>query len=355
MDLHLDQISKQFGERIAIKVPALTIESGRFFTFVGPSGSGKSTLLNLIAGRYQPTTGTIRVGKRGFEEPPAFERDIAFMLQEDALYMHRSTYDNIAFPLKIGEVPGSKINHRVRETAELLGVTDLLSHRLGELSGVEQQRVALGCAIIRKPRFLLLDEPLLRFDASLRFSVSKELKRLHRHLSITFIHSTSDQGQALSLSDQIAVLCKGRVLQVASPTRIYDEPANTFIGAFFGSPPMNVVPGILEKDGAAIEIGNRSFQLDGAVKEEFARDVLIGIRPEHFKVNRDPTTGWRGFVNFTESHGSVTCLKVECDGAEFVVLGPGDCVLRPGDQVGLRVAAKNIHVFDERGDRLTLL
>ena len=355
MDLHLDQLSKRFGGTIAIEIPALTIKSGQFFTFVGPSGCGKSTLLNLIAGFDHPTTGTVRAGARALGDLPPRDRDIAFVSQAYALYPHCSAYDNIAFPLEVARVPRPEIDRRVRKTAALLGLTELLSRRPRQLSGGGRQRVALGRAIVRQPRCFLFDEPLSNLDSPLRASMRKELKRLHKHLGTTFIYVTHDQDEALSLSDQIAVLREGRMLQVASPTRIYNQPVNTFVGSFFGSPAMNVVPGILEKDGSAIQIGNRNFQLDGAIQEEFARDVLIGIRPEHLHVRSDPTTGWPGTVIFTETHGSVTHVEVEFDDARLVALRTGDCALRPGDQVGVRIAAENLHVFDDRGDRLTLV
>ena len=355
MDLHLEQLSKRFGGTTAIEIPSLTIESGQFFTFVGPSGCGKSTLLNLIAGLDQPTTGTVRAGDRVLNDLAPRERDVSFVFQTYALYPHRTAYDNIAFPLEVAGVPRDDIDRRVKETAELLGLTDLLSRRPKQLSGGERQRVALGRAIVRKPRIFLFDEPLSNLDAPLRASMRKELKRLHAQLATTFIYVTHDQDEALSLSDQIAVLREGRVLQVAPPTRIYDHPINTFVGSFFGSPPMNIVPGILEKDGSAIQIGNRNFSLDGAIKEEFARDVLIGIRPEHVQVRSDPTTGWPGTVTFSEVHGSMTHVEVELDDARLIALVSGDCPFRPGDRVAVRVAAPHLHVFDDRGDRLTLV
>ena len=218
MDLHLEQLSKRFGGTTAIEIPSLTIESGQFFTFVGPSGCGKSTLLNLIAGLDQPTTGTVRVGDRVLNDLAPRERDVSFVFQTYALYPHRTAYDNIAFPLEVAGVPRDDIDRRVKETAELLGLTDLLSRRPKQLSGGERQRVALGRAIVRKPRIFLFDEPLSNLDAPLRASMRKELKRLHAQLATTFIYVTHDQDEALSLSDQIAVLREGRVLQVAPPT-----------------------------------------------------------------------------------------------------------------------------------------
>ena len=355
MDLHFDQLSKRFAGTTAIEIPSLTIESGQFFTFVGPSGCGKSTLLNLIAGLDHPTTGTVRAGERVLNDLLPRERDVSFVFQTYALYPHRTAYDNIAFPLEVAGVPRAEINRRVQETAELLGLGELLSRRPRQLSGGERQRVALGRAIVRQPRFFLFDEPLSNLDAPLRASMRRELKRLHGRLGTTFIYVTHDQDEALSLSDRVAVLRGGRILQVASPTRIYDQPANTFVGSFFGSPAMNVVHGSLAKAGSAIQIGTCRVPLDGAIAEESARGVLIGIRPEHVRLRSDPTTGWLGTVTFAETHGSATHVEVALDDTQLVALEPGDCAFRPGDRVAVSVAAKHLHVFDDRGDRLTLV
>ena len=355
MDLHLEQLSKSFGGTTAIEIPSLTIESGRFFTFVGPSGCGTSTLLNLIAGLDQPTTGTVRAGDRVLNDLGPRERDVSFVFQTYALYPHHTAYDNIAFPLEVDRVPRDDIDRRVKETASLLGLTDLLSRRPQQLSGGECQRVVWARAIVKKPPIVLFDAPLSNLDAPLRASMRKELTQLHAQLGTTFIYVTHDQNDALSLSDQIAVLREGRVLQVATPTRIYDHPINTFVGAFFGSPAMNVVPGILEKDGSAIQIGNRNFPLDGAIEEEFVRDILIGIRPEHVQLRQDQTTGWPGTVILSEVHGNMIHVEVELDDARLVALVPGDCPFRPGDGVAVRISAPHLHVFDDRGDRLTLV
>ena len=354
MDLEIDQLSKRFGDTTAIEIPSLRIESGQFFTFVGPSGCGKSTLLNLIAGLEEPTTGTLRSGERVLNDLAPRERDVAFVFQTYALYPHRSVYDNIAFPLEVAKVPGAEIKRRVEETAELLGLTPLLSKRPKALSGGERQRVALGRAIVRKPKLFLFDEPLSNLDAPLRASMRKELKRLHSTLGTTFVYVTHDQEEALSLSDTIAVLRDGRVLQVGAPGEIYDRPVNTFVASFFGSPPMNLTPGILEKDGCAIQIGPRSFQVDGMIDEIYARDIIVGVRPEHVRLRPDPTSGWPGTVTFAESHGGVTHVEVQLDDARLLALERGAAPFRAGDRVAVGIAAKHFHVFNDRGTRLVV-
>ena len=354
MDLRLEQLSKRFGDQTVLDIPSLLIESGRFFTFVGPSGCGKSTLLNLIAGLEEPTTGTIRAGERLLNDLAPRDRDVAFVFQTYALYPHRTAYGNIAFPLEVSNVPRDEIARRVSETAELLGLTPVLSKRPKQLSGGERQRVALGRAIVRKPQLFLLDEPLSNLDAPLRASMRQELRRLHATLGTTFIYVTHDQEEALALSDRIAVLHDGRIVQVGSPDEIYGLPRNTFVASFFGNPPINLVPGILEKDGFAVQMGPRSFQLAGAVDETYVRDVIVGLRPEHVRMHPDATTGWPGTVTSAESRGSATHVEVQLDGARLVAVEQGAVSVRPGDRIAVSFASKHLHLFDDRGDRVTV-
>ena len=352
MDLRLEQLTKTFGDKRAVDIRSLVIESGEFFTFVGPSGCGKSTLLNLIAGLERPTTGTLWASDQRLNDLTPRERDVAFVFQTYALYPHRTVFDNIAFPLEMAKVSREKITHRVQETAALLNLTPLLSRRPRQLSGGERQRVALGRAIVRKPRFFLFDEPLSNLDAPLRASMRRELKRLHRHLGTTFIYVTHDQEEALSLSDRIAVLHDGRVEQCAAPAVVYEEPATTFVASFFGNPPMNLVPAILEKDGVAVEIGNRMIPLNGTIDEIYVRDVTVGIRPEHVRVLPGTETGWRATVTFVESRGGMSTVEVTAEGQRFVAVAADPSPHQVGDAVVLRILSRHLHVFDLKGGRL---
>ena len=349
MDLRLEQLTKAFGDKTAVDIRALVIASGEFFTFVGPSGCGKSTLLNLIAGLETPTAGTLWAGEQVLNEQTPRERDVAFVFQTYALYPHRTVFDNIAFPLEVAKVSRAEITQRVEETAELLDLAPLLSKRPRQLSGGERQRVALGRAIVRKPRFFLFDEPLSNLDAPLRASMRKELKRLHAHLGTTFIYVTHDQEEALSLSDRIAVLRDGRIQQCGTPLQIYDAPTTTFVASFFGSPPMNLVPAILEKEGVAVEIGNRMVQLHGTIDETYARDITVGVRPEHVRILPGSETGWRATVSFVESRGGVSTVEVIVEGERLVAIEHGSARHQVGDTVVVRIASQHLHVFDVKG------
>ena len=352
LELRLEGLTKRFGDTVAVAIPLLVIQPGEFFTFVGPSGCGKSTLLNLVAGLEEPTTGTLRVGDRVLNGLMPRERDVAFVFQNRTLYPHRTVFENIAFPLQVVRRPHDEVTRRVGETAELLNLTSLLAQRLGQLSDGERQRVALGHAIVSKPRLFLFDEPLSKLDAPLRASMRKELKRLHAHLGTTFVYVTHDQEDALSLSDQIAVLRDGTIQQCGSPSQIYLEPANTFAASFFGNPSINLVPAILEKDGAAVQIGIRSMQLAGIIEENYCRDVTIGIRPEHVRLSRDVASGWRGRVTFAESRDGVARVEVEVEGIRLASLERGEMGLQSGEPVAVHIAPPHLTVFDEKGWRL---
>ena len=197
MELRLDNLTKRFGDSLAVEIPSLTIAHGEFFTFVGPSGCGKTTTLNLIAGLEEPSGGTLTLGERVLNDLPPHRRDVAFVFQSYALYPHRTVFGNIAFPLEIAGVARTEIRRRVEEVAAMLGLTPLLGKRPSQLSGGERQRVALGRAVVRQPQLFLFDEPLSNLDAPLRAQMRKELKRLHRQLGTTFIYVTHDQEEAL--------------------------------------------------------------------------------------------------------------------------------------------------------------
>lgn len=352
LELHLEGLTKRFGDTVAVAIPVLVIQPGTFFTFVGPSECGKSTLLNLIAGLEEPTTGTLRVGDRVLNGLAPSERGVGFVFQNCTLHLHRTVFENIAFSLQMGRHLNDEVTRRVRETADLLGLTSLLAQRLGQLSDSERQRVALGYAIVSKPHLFLFDEPLSKFDAPLRASMSRELKRLHAHLGTTFVYVTHDQEDALLLSDQIAVLRDGTIQQCGSPSQIYREPANTFVASFFGRPSINLVPAILEKDGAAVQIGIRSIQLAGIIEENYCRDVTVGIRPEHVRLSRDVASGWRGHVTFAESRDGVARVEVEVEGTRLVSLERDETGLQLGEPVAVHIAPPHFIVFDENGWRL---
>jgi multiple sugar transport system ATP-binding protein len=282
----LTKIFKQ-GELGAVNEVDLVTREGEFLVFLGPSGSGKTTLLRMIAGLEHPTSGEILIGDRVVNDLTPRERRIAMVFQSYALYPHLSVYNNIAFPLKAQKVPKHTHKEKVEWAASLLGISGLLQRKPRELSGGERQRVALARAIVREPAVFLLDEPLSNLDAKLRLSAREELERFHRRVGTTTIYVTHDQVEAMAMGDRVMVLNKGIVRQLGTPKEVYDDPADTFVATFLGSPPMNL-----------IEYG----------------DVIIGFRPEHFRLAEEVKETDKVPFKFRVEN-------VEYLGAEFILSG----------------------------------
>jgi multiple sugar transport system ATP-binding protein len=357
MDLRLQNLSKHFGDKLAVEIPELVIHAGEFFTFVGPSGCGKSTTLNLIAGLEAPSAGALYLGDRRLNELPPHKRDVAFVFQTYALYPHRTVRENLAFPLELAGRPREEIRRRVEQTAEWLNITALLEKRPRQLSGGERQRVALGRAMVRQPQLFLFDEPLSNLDAPLRAQMRKELKRLHTELRTTFIYVTHDQEEALSLSDRIAVLHAGRIHQCATPREIYEQPVNTFVAGFFGSPAINFQPGAVAAEAGSLRlrIGTEHLRMDklppGLVGTE---RLVLGVRPEHVQVSREKSpAAWRARVTLVELHGGQSYLELEAAGVRWMAVGQADAGYRAGDTVWLELIRDRLHFFElESGVRL---
>jgi len=282
MSVELRNITKKFGDIVAVKNANLKINRGEFFVFLGPSGSGKSTLLRIIAGLDDPDEGEVLIDGIRVNELDPSQRDIAFVFQNYALYPHMTAYDNIAFPLRMRKVPKEQIHASVLEVANMLGITHLLSKYPYQMSGGEQQRVALARAIVRRPRVFLLDEPLSNLDAKLRVRLRFELRKLlHDQLQTTTIYVTHDQTEAMTMADRIAVINKGEILQVDSPSRLYEYPANTFVAGFIGTPPMNLLSGKIREQ--TLEIGN--LKIRASLPDIQSQEVIIGIRPQDLEIN----------------------------------------------------------------------
>jgi multiple sugar transport system ATP-binding protein len=274
------------GELGAVNDVNLATREGEFLVFLGPSGSGKTTLLRMIAGLETPTAGEILIGGKVVNDLPPRQRKIAMVFQSYALYPHLSVYNNIAFPLKAQGVDKKLHKEKVEWSADLLSIKHLLQRKPRELSGGERQRVALARAIVREPSVFLLDEPLSNLDAKLRASAREELERFHRRVGTTTIYVTHDQVEAMAMGDRIVVLNKGVVRQIASPKEVYDDPADTFVATFLGSPPMNL-----------IENG----------------DIIVGFRPEHFRPSNAAVDGGVRFKFRVDN--------IEYLGAEYIVSG----------------------------------
>jgi multiple sugar transport system ATP-binding protein len=262
---------------------ALTIGEGEFMVLVGPSGCGKTTLLRSIGGLEKISAGRIMIGDRDVTRLEPAARDLAMVFQNYALYPHMTVQKNLAYGLRVRKIPRAERERRVREVAAMLGLGDLLERRPGQLSGGQQQRVAMGRAIVREPQAFLMDEPLSNLDAKLRVTMRTSLQQLHKRLGTTTVYVTHDQIEAMTLGQRVAVMRDGRLQQVAAPQRLYDEPVNSFVAAFIGSPAMNLVEARLAGDSVAF--GGFSIPLHREHRPRFGSDagVVLGIRPEAFE------------------------------------------------------------------------
>src|SRR3990170_7317469 len=282
----IKDISKQYGDIQAIEGITFDVQNKEFLTILGPSGCGKTTLLRLIAGLETPTLGDILIDNVSVIDVPVSERDIALIFQTYALYNHMTVYDNIAFPLKMRGLSKKDIDSKVKETAEMLGIRELLDRKPSKLSGGEQQRVAIGRAIIREPKVFLMDEPLTFLDPKLRTQMRVEMKTLQRRLGVTTIYVTHDQAEAMTMSDRIGMMRGGVLQQIGTSEEIYYKPVNTFVASFLGSPLINLINcKYVEQDGKAV-LDAGAFEIDitdikGAINgEKSGSEVILGVRPE---------------------------------------------------------------------------
>ena len=279
MDLAIADLHKSFGRVEALRGVSLAVESGEFFAILGPSGAGKTTLLRIIAGIEQAQSGTLRTGGRDLSSIPVRARNTAMVFQTFALYPHLTTFENLAYPLREQRLGSAEIKRRVGEIAEMLRLSHTLARKPGTLSGGEQQRCAIGRALIRRPALLLLDEPLTNLDAKLRHDTRAEFKRLHRELGhTTIVYATPDQLEALSMGSRVAVLRGGRIVQVDTPFALYDRPGNEFVASLVGDPPINLVPG--QARGGRIELPFTAFDAGAWRRGLPDGAVQVGVRPQ---------------------------------------------------------------------------
>ncbi len=275
----LERIVKKYGAVQVVHGIDLNVSEKEFVVLVGPSGCGKSTTLRMIAGLEEISEGQLTIDGRVMNRVAPKDRDVAMVFQNYALYPHLNVADNMAFGLRIRKMPKEEIKTTIADVAEILGLTDYLERRPADLSGGQRQRVAMGRAIVRHPKVFLFDEPLSNLDAKLRTQMRAEIKRLHNRLGVTSVYVTHDQVEAMTLADRIVVMNDGSIEQVGTPMELFNNPINTFVAGFLGSPPMNQIKGKLTEGGA--KIGNTEIKLAGRANAQAGRDVIVGIRPEH--------------------------------------------------------------------------
>ena len=361
--VNLRGVSKTYPgtSRPAADAVDLSIEPGSFFSILGPSGCGKTTLLRIIAGFEYPDTGRVHIGETDVTGLSPRNRDIAMVFQDYALYPHMTAEQNITFNLKNQRVPRDEIGRRLAETASLLDIGEILKKRPAQLSGGERQRVALGRAMIRRPKVFLMDEPLSNLDLKLREAMRMELARLHQELGTTMVYVTHDQTEAMTLSTELAVLRDGIIQQVGEPDAVYASPANLFVACFIGSPSMNIFrmtrqDGVLRQTGG----GNGVIPLPRDAQVQQGQDCLVGVRPHHMIVQGEGGDGLQAQVLRTEHLGRsniVDCRPVE--GPDYLheqqviqIETDAAAVYEPGTVIALSAPSEAIRLFGEDGSLL---
>ena len=354
--VELRDVSKSFGAVEALKNINLDVRKGEFFSLLGPSGCGKSTLLRVIAGLEDATKGSVFINGADVTGMPPAKRQIAMVFQSYALYPHLNVRQNIAFSLTVAHAPKHTIEQRVTAAARTLQLESLLDRRPGQLSGGQRQRVAIGRALVRDPEVFLFDEPLSNLDAMLRVQMRLELGKLHNDLGATMIYVTHDQVEAMTLSDQIAVLDRGVIAQIGAPLELFHRPANKFVASFIGSPTMNFLDATVRSfngSSAMLDLnGGRSIAARTRNGHAPGSGALeIGIRPAHVRIC-DPASEaavFPGVIRVVEQFGTSTILYLETSAGRVVVESGSEAETKVGETVGLALEPSRIHLFDAAG------
>jgi len=355
-NLTISQLKKNYGNVEVLHGLDLTVNDGEFVSLIGESGCGKSTLLRMIAGLEEITDGTIAVDGRVINDVAPKDRDMAMVFQNYALYPHLTVAENMGFSLRLRNVPKAEIRPAVEDVAELLNLSPYLDRLPKALSGGQRQRVAMGRAIVRRPQVFLFDEPLSNLDAKLRVQMRVEIKALQRRLGTTSIYVTHDQMEAMTMSDRIVIMNHGKIEQIGAPLEVYDRPANVFVATFIGSPSMNLLDGVLERnaDGIFIRTETAVIRVAGEMSGQSGSNVIVGVRPEHLKIVADATEGSIPFdLDLIEPTGAETHLYGQT-GKVLMTVALNDRFNAPlGSSLYLGIQEKHVHVFDKKnGQRL---
>ncbi|MBW6422236.1 ABC transporter ATP-binding protein [Rhizobium sp. XQZ8] len=351
MRILLDKFSKSFGTTSVIEDMNLEVGSGEMLALLGPSGCGKSTTLFAICGIHRPTAGRILFGDRDVTNLPSQERNVGVVFQSYALYPHMTVEENIGFPLTVRRVAASDIKKQVAGIAALVHIDNLLDRKPSQLSGGQQQRVALARALIRRPDVLLLDEPLANLDAKLRLEMRSEIRRLQKETGITAILVTHDQVEAMSMCDRIAIMKSGEIVQVATPSQMYQDPRTAFVAGFLGNPPISFLKGKAAHGAFVSTDGKLQMTLPALSGIADGTALTLGIRPEHFGTAGNVPV--EGKVTFAETQGRENLYDVVLpDGSVIRSIQPVRDDVTLGDQVRWGIDSKSAFVFAEDGTRL---
>jgi multiple sugar transport system ATP-binding protein len=357
-----EHVYKRFGDVIAVNDLNIQIADKEFLVFVGPSGCGKTTSLRLLAGLEEISDGRILIGDRVVNDVPPKDRDIAMVFQSYALYPHMSVYDNMAFGLKLRKVPKAEIDKKVKEAAEILGISQFLDRKPKQLSGGQRQRVAVGRAIVRNPKVFLFDEPLSNLDAKLRVQTRAEISKLHQRLGTTFIYVTHDQVEAMTMASRIAVMKDGILQQIDTPQNLYDHPGNVFVAGFIGSPSMNFFEAtVVDQDGKLfVDGGTFKVQVPENKKATYiankGKKVVFGIRPEDIYAQQYAAPGispapLKAEVDVSELMGNEIFLYLLSGKKSFIARVDPRTHARPGETLDLVLNMDNMHLFDPQSEK----
>jgi multiple sugar transport system ATP-binding protein len=346
--LEIRNLEKRYGAVEVLKSISLEMLQGDFLVLVGPSGCGKSTLLNCIAGLDETSGGQIIIGGRDVTQVPPRDRDIAMVFQSYALYPTMTVAENIAFGMKVRKVPEEEQKQRIQQVSQLLQIDKFLARKPGALSGGQRQRVAMGRALVREPTLFLFDEPLSNLDAKLRVELRGEIKRLHERIGASIVYVTHDQIEAMTLGTKVVVLNQGHIQQIGAPDEIYEKPANTFVADFMGSPPMNLIPGVVELNagGATVTFtGAQRISIPNppaALKPYNGKDVIFGVRPEALRLGSTLS----GPVHLVENSGSDTFVTAKIGGKNVIARLPGRVHVDHNKDIGFDADLSSVCYFD---------
>ena len=341
--IQLQNIVKRYGGFTGVKHMSLEIHDEEFLVLLGPSGCGKTTTMRMIAGLEVPTEGDIIIGDEYVNDVDARDRDVAMVFQGYALYPNMSIYENIRFPLRMRRIPAKDHDRLIRQAADMVELGDYLDRKPGALSGGQRQRAALARAVVRAPQVFLMDEPLSNLDAKLRASMRVQIKHLQRQLKITTVYVTHDQIEAMTLADRIVIMDKGAIQQVGTPDEIYSDPANTFVAAFIGGPPMNLIEGTAQ-DGQFTAPG---MQVPCA--RHLSGKLTLGVRPEDCSVGGSHV---QGLVYGVEPTGDVTYLTILAGAKQIEVKAARDFRAPIDSAINIGFDPAHLYFFDQAGERI---
>ena len=349
-EIVIKKLKKAFGEFIAVQESSFTVNDGEFFILLGPSGCGKTTTLRMIAGLERPTSGEIYLDNEEVSQKRPSERDIAFVFQLFALYPHMNVRKNMSYPLVSQGMKRVKINKTVEEVAGILGIRHILDSPVSGLSGGDRQRVALGRAIVRKPKAFMMDEPLGALDAEFRETMAEELRGLHDRMGATTVYVTHDQLEAMQMGDKIVVMNNAVIEQFGTPQQIYDRPATMFVADFIGSPSMNFLPfeGKLEPESQVIDLGGHQEKVPTLI--EGADGALVfGVRPEHIYFSDD--SPYRAKIVAKEYLGTTQIVTLQSPNGDIKARIDARTTVCLNDNVGLKFRSAAVTLFEQSSGR----